>query len=160
RLYDQKKFDTHYIRDSFLDRGALGDVSETAASWSRLPALYDGVVEAAKKSFTGLGVRGWIMCHMSHSYHSGACLYFTFAICNPSSQPSIEQYDVVKSAIQQTFVDLGATLSHHHAVGVEHARWLPDDVSPAGVSMVRALFDGVDPTHNLNPGKIVGMDQR
>ena len=20
------------------------------------------------------------MCHLSHSYHSGACLYFTFAI--------------------------------------------------------------------------------
>ena len=35
-LYDQKKFDTPYIRDYLLDRGALGDVSETAAPWSAL----------------------------------------------------------------------------------------------------------------------------
>lgn len=30
-LYDQKKFDTPYIRDFLLDHGAAGDVSETAA---------------------------------------------------------------------------------------------------------------------------------
>src|SRR5690625_3398364 len=35
-MYDQKKFDTPYLRDFLLDRGALGDVSETAAPWSRL----------------------------------------------------------------------------------------------------------------------------
>ena len=32
-LYDQKKFDTPYIRDYLLDRGTLADVSETAAPW-------------------------------------------------------------------------------------------------------------------------------
>ena len=37
-LYDQKKFDTPYIRDYLLDRGVLGDVSETAAPWGALPA--------------------------------------------------------------------------------------------------------------------------
>ena len=31
KIYDQKKFDTPYIRDFLLDRGALADVSETAA---------------------------------------------------------------------------------------------------------------------------------
>ncbi len=35
-LYDQKKFDTPYIRDFLLDRGVLADVSETAAPWSEL----------------------------------------------------------------------------------------------------------------------------
>jgi alkyldihydroxyacetonephosphate synthase len=62
---------------------------------------------------------------------------------------------VVKSAIQQAFVDGGATLSHHHGVGTEHARWLAQDISPPGVAMLRGLFDGVDPGANLNPGKIV-----
>ena len=31
-LYDQKKFDTPYIRDFLLDRGALADVSETVGA--------------------------------------------------------------------------------------------------------------------------------
>jgi alkyldihydroxyacetonephosphate synthase len=159
-LYDQKKFDTPYIRDYLLDRGALADVSETSAPWSVLPVLYDNVMAAAHDAFADLGVRGYVMCHLSHSYHAGACLYFTFAFRPVPGSPGIDQYDRVKSAIQQTFVDSGATLSHHHAVGTEHARWLEEDISAPGVAMLRALFDGMDPGANLNPGKIVGPAER
>ncbi|MEA2385198.1 MAG: alkyldihydroxyacetonephosphate synthase [Solirubrobacteraceae bacterium] len=158
-LYDQKKFDTPYIRDYLLDRGALADVSETSAPWSVLPVLYDRVNAAAHGAFDALGVRGYIMCHLSHSYHAGACLYFTFAFKPAVASDGLEQYDRVKSAIQQTFVDCGATLSHHHAVGTEHAQWLEEDISAPGVAMLRALFEGVDPGANLNPGKIVATGE-
>lgn len=154
-LYDQKKFDTPYIRDFLLDHGALADVAETAAPWSVLPGLYDSVVHAARGAFAELGVRGYVMCHLSHSYHGGACLYFTFAFKPAPGSDDLAQYDVVKSAIQQAFVDGGATLSHHHAVGTEHARWLEQDISAPGVTLLRTLFDGIDPGANLNPGKIV-----
>src|SRR5699024_6218274 len=103
-LYDQKKFDTPYIRDFLLDRGAVADVSETAAPWSRLGALYDRVCEAAYRTYDELGVSGWIMCHLSHSYHSGACLYFTFAFAHDGRDP-LRQYTAVKHAIQQAFID-------------------------------------------------------
>jgi alkyldihydroxyacetonephosphate synthase len=159
-LYDQKKFDTPYIRDYLLDRGALADVSETSAPWSLLPELYDDVMAAARGAFERLGVNGYIMCHLSHSYHAGACLYFTFAIKPSGLREPLDEYDVVKAAIQQAFVDAGATLSHHHAVGTEHARWLEQDISAAGVAMVRALLDGIDPGANLNPGKIVAEPVR
>jgi alkyldihydroxyacetonephosphate synthase len=154
-LYDQKKFDTPYIRDYLLDRGALADVSETSAPWKALPTVYDNVMASARSAFADLGVHGYIMCHLSHSYHAGACLYFTFGFKPSGDREPLEEYDVVKSAIQQTFVDSGATLSHHHAVGTEHAEWLEQDISAPGVAMLRALFDGVDPGANLNPGKIV-----
>jgi alkyldihydroxyacetonephosphate synthase len=155
-LYDQKKFDTPYIRDFLLERGALADVSETAAPWSVLPGLYDNVIAGAQRAYDDLGVRGYTMCHLSHSYHAGACLYFTFGFVPSGDRDPLEQYDMVKSAMQQAFVDSGATLSHHHAVGTEHARWLEQDISAPGVAMLRALFDGLDPGANLNPGKIVG----
>jgi alkyldihydroxyacetonephosphate synthase len=154
-LYDQKKFDAPYIRDFLLDRGGLADVSETAAPWSRLFTLYDNVMASAHGAFDELGVTGYIMCHLSHSYHAGACLYFTFAFMPSAEEDGLRQYDRVKSAIQQTFIDSGATLSHHHAVGTEHARWLEEDISAPGVAMLHALFTGVDPGANLNPGKIV-----
>ncbi|HWT24071.1 MAG TPA: FAD-binding oxidoreductase [Solirubrobacteraceae bacterium] len=154
-LYDQKKFDTPYIRDFLLDRGGLADVSETSAPWSRLARVYENVTAAARGAFADLGVTGWIMCHLSHSYHAGACLYFTFALKPSGRRDPLEEYGRVKDAIQQTFVDSGATLSHHHAVGTEHARWLEEDISGPGVAMLRALFDGIDPGGNLNPGKIV-----
>jgi alkyldihydroxyacetonephosphate synthase len=153
-LYDQKKFDTPYLRDFLLDRGAIGDVSDTAAPWSKLKPLYNTVMAAANQAYAELGVVGWIMCHLSHSYHSGACLYFTFAFRHDNVDP-LGQYDRVKTAIQQAFVDSDATLSHHHAVGTEHAPWLEQDISAPGVHMIDGLFAAMDPGQNFNPGKIV-----
>lgn len=152
-LYDQKKFDTPYLRDFLLDRGAAGDVSETAAPWSKLLGVYNGVVEAANKAYDEIGTKGWIMCHLSHSYHSGACLYFTFAFV--AGEDMLTEYDVVKSAIQQAFVDGGGTISHHHGVGVEHSPWIEQDISVEGVAVMRGLFSAVDPGDNFNPGKVV-----
>ncbi|GAA3629704.1 FAD-binding oxidoreductase [Microlunatus ginsengisoli] len=154
QLYDQKKFDTPYIRDFLLDRHAVGDVSETAAPWSKLIPLYNAVRAAANDAFDKIGVKGWIMCHMSHSYHSGACLYFTFAYKHGEDEV-LAQYDIVKGAIQQAFVDNGGTLSHHHGVGVEHAPWMEQDISAAGVHFIDGLFSAVDPGQNFNPGKVV-----
>jgi len=152
-LYDQKKFDTPYLRDFLLDHGAAADVSETAAPWSKLNQIHDNVYAAAQGAYDQLGIKGWIMSHLSHSYHSGACLYFTFAFVH--GDDPIAQYDVVKSAIQQAFIDNDGTLSHHHAVGVEHSAWLEQDISAGGVSLMQGLFTSADPGNNLNPGKII-----
>jgi alkyldihydroxyacetonephosphate synthase len=99
---------------------------------------------AAEKVYAQLGVPGWIMCHLSHSYHSGACLYFTFAFKHNGVDP-IAQYEPLKNAIQQAFVDSDGTLSHHHAVGTEHAAWLEQDISAPGVHMIDGLFTAMDP---------------
>jgi alkyldihydroxyacetonephosphate synthase len=154
-LYDQKKFDTPYIRDFLLDWGAAADVSETAGPWSKLKDLYYNTVEAAESAYAEQGIEGgWIMCHLSHSYHSGACLYFTFAFVYGDREP-MPLYETVKSAIQQSFVDNEGTLSHHHAVGTEHSPWLAEDISPAGTKIMKGLFAAVDPGRNFNPGKIL-----
>jgi alkyldihydroxyacetonephosphate synthase len=153
-LYDQKKFDTPYLRDFLLDRGAAADVSETSAPWSKLLNVYNKTYEAANNAYAELGIKGWIMAHMSHSYHSGACLYFTFAFKH-GDEP-LKQYDVVKSAIQQAFIDADATISHHHGVGLEHAPWLEQDISASGFNVMQGLFESADPKSNFNPGKITG----
>jgi alkyldihydroxyacetonephosphate synthase len=153
-LYDQKKFDTPYLRDFLLDRGAAADVSETAAPWSRLNEIHDAVYAAADEAYERIGTPGWIMSHLSHSYHSGACLYFTFAFVH-DGENAIAQYDVVKRAIQQAFVDHGGTISHHHGVGREHAPWLEQDISTEGVALMQGLFTAADPKKNFNPDKVI-----
>jgi alkyldihydroxyacetonephosphate synthase len=160
-LYDQKKFDTPYIRDFLLDIGAIGDVSETAAPWSKLIDTYHAAQSAAHAAFRELDEKGFIMCHLSHSYHSGACLYFTFVLRlgDGDLDARLQRYWTVKNKIQQAFVDSGATLSHHHGVGTDHARWLPEDISEAGVDMMVALLRGVDPGRNLNPGTLIPADR-
>ena len=49
--------------------------------------LYNAVTAAANGAFAELGVQGYVMCHLSHSYHAGACLYFTFAFGATSRTP-------------------------------------------------------------------------
>ncbi|MGB8989202.1 MAG: FAD-linked oxidase C-terminal domain-containing protein, partial [Candidatus Sulfotelmatobacter sp.] len=56
--------------------------------------------------------------------------------------------------VQQSFIDHGATLSHHHAVGTEHLPWLTDDISPVGVIAVAAIKGGLDPGNVMNPGRL------
>lgn len=84
-------------------------------------------------------------------------MYFTFAFRHDGVDP-VAQYDVVKKAIQQSFVDAAGTLSHHHAVGVEHSQWLRQDISPAGADLLDNLFTAADPGDNFNPGKILPHD--
>jgi alkyldihydroxyacetonephosphate synthase len=47
----------------------------------------------------------------------------------------------------------GAALSHHHGVGLNRARFLPDALGPAFEVLV-ALKTVLDPHGILNPGKL------
>ena len=149
-LYDQKKYDVPYIRDFLLDIGVPADVSETATPWRYMVQMHDETVRRAEEALREAGVQGYVMCHLSHSYHSGACQYFTFAV-NDSSETMLDSYYKVKRAIQQSFMDNHGTVSHHHGVGAEHLPWLAEDISPVGVGFQQKLFAAVDPGRNLNP---------
>jgi hypothetical protein len=144
-----------YIRDYLLNRGVLADVSETSAPWGALPRLYDNVMAAARSARRAVRARRHHVPPFALLPRGSLPLLHVCAHPSERRDP-LEQYDLVKSPSQQTFIDSGATLLHHHAFGAEHARWLEEDISAPGVAMVRALFDRMDPGAKLNPfGKIV-----
>ena len=152
-LYDQKKFDTPYLRDFLLDRGAAGDVSETAMPWSKLNQVHDAVRRRGRQgASTSSASRAGSCRHLSHSYHSGACLYFTFAFV--MGDDPIGEYDVVKSAIQQAFIDNGGI-----AVAPPRRRRRARAVARAGhlgrraSRVMRGLFDGDRPGRELQPAQ-------
>lgn len=154
-IYDQKKFDTPYLRDFLMNYQVFGDVCDTGATWSKINEVHAKAFEAFYAAQEEQGLPGFMFCHMSHSYHAGACLYFTFAFPYSTDEQALEQYYAAKSAVQQTFVDLGSTVSHHHAVGTEHQPWITEDIGEVGTRMVQGLFADTDPGRNLNPGKVV-----
>ena len=49
----------------------------------------------------------------------------------------------------------GGTITHHHAVGRDHKRWLAEEIGPVGVEMLRAVKERIDPQGVLNPGILV-----
>jgi len=153
RAFHAGKYDFPYLRDFLLDRGILTDVSETATVWSRILPLYAASRRSIEAALAAESIGGWVGCHVSHTYHAGASLYFTFGFV-PKPGNELIRYLRVKRAAEDAFLENGATLSHHHAVGYEHLPWLEKEISPAGLKAIEALKDGLDPSHLMNPGRL------
>ncbi|HTW57851.1 MAG TPA: FAD-binding oxidoreductase [Terriglobales bacterium] len=153
KSFEATKYDFPYIRDFLLDRDVTTDVSETSTVWSNILPLYRGTIDTLGVSIAESGVRPWVGCHISHTYQCGASVYFTFGFKQQLGR-EMEQYLQVKRAVQQSFMDHGATLSHHHAVGTEHLPWLEADISPLGVRAVAAIKRELDPSNIMNPGRL------
>ena len=165
KSFESTKYDFPHIRDFLMDRGITTDVSETSTVWSNIIPLYRATTTAlraavldnkdrdSKGGDSKGGAKPWVGCHISHTYHSGASLYLTFGFRQQHGH-EMQQYLHAKRAVQQSFIDHGATLSHHHAVGTEHLPWLTDDISPVGVMAVAAIKGGLDPGNVMNPGRL------
>jgi len=154
RAWYRERFDLPYLRDLLLDRGVMVDTVETATTWDNLPHLYARVQQALVAAIESTGVQPWVMCHVSHAYPEGASLYYTF-LARQAPGHEIEQWQVVKQAATEAIVAGGGTLSHHHGVGLDHARWLEEEDGPAGVAVLRAIKGALDPAGIMNPGKLL-----
>ena len=157
--FDKSKFDFPHLRDFAMDRGLVGDISETATHWGNVENLYEKCREALFSAGGRIGKRMVAGCHVSHSYDTGCSLYFTFGWAEDAER-GFEDYLEIKSALQSAFVEHGGTLSHHHAVGTDHLPWLMEDVSPIGVEAMRALKAGLDAERIMNPGKLDPVDDQ
>jgi alkyldihydroxyacetonephosphate synthase len=129
-------------------RGFVVDTMEIAAAWSRLDAVYT----AATAALMAVPHARVASCHLSHSYSDGACLYFTFAATPPPD--AVEStYVALWDAGQQAVLASGGNLSHHHGVGLNRARFMPEALGPA-LDVLIAVKSALDPRAILNPGKL------
>jgi len=91
-------------------------------------------------------------CHLSHSYLDGACLYFTFAATPPRGEVE-STYVALWDAGQRAVFDHGGNLSHHHGVGLNRARFVPQALGSA-LPILQTLKTALDPKGIMNPGKM------
>lgn len=150
----KNRFRIPYLRDQLIARGMMVDTLETATVWSNLPALYRAITDALERSIAESGSKPLVMCHISHLYTSGASLYFTFAGLQQPGQ-EFEQWQKIKAAASDAIVEAGGTISHHHAVGRDHARWAHQEIGPLGTQTLRAVKRQLDPGGIMNPGKLI-----
>lgn len=153
QAFEKGKYDFPYLRDFAMDRGLVADVSETATVWENLLPLYNKTRTAITDAITQLGVKPWCGCHISHTYHTGASLYFTFAF--KADNNVLAHYDQVKQAAENAFMNYGGTVSHHHAIGYEHLAWIADDISLTGIKAIHGIKNAIDPKKIMNPGKLI-----
>ncbi len=143
-----------YLRDELMSIGVMVETLETAHTWSRLDELYRGVGEALRGA---VGERSIVMCHVSHAYPDGASLYFTF-LTRARPGEELEQWRAAKSAACDAIVTAEGTITHHHAVGRDHAPYMRAEVGELGLEALRAVKERLDPMGIMNPGKLLPAD--
>jgi alkyldihydroxyacetonephosphate synthase len=152
RRWIADRFRHPYLRDALLDRGIAVETVETAAPWSRLPALARDVRGSIEGALAAEGERGAVLCHVSHPYLDGASLYFTFFFrCPRDLDRAVGRWAALKRAATRAIVEGGGTVSHHHGVGSWHAPWLAREIGPEGIRLVRAAASALDPAGVMNP---------
>jgi alkyldihydroxyacetonephosphate synthase len=152
-----------YQQSPLFSAGAFVDTMEVATTWDRLDALYKSVRRAA-------GGLAFVLAHFSHAYLEGCSIYFTFIGLagapadevargtRDDAESDLEgaesRYDACWKAALSAVADEGATLSHHHGVGLAKQIFLPREHGE-GMRQLRALKSAFDPHGVLNPGKLL-----
>ena len=134
--------------EALISRGYVVDTMEVAGPWAALPGIFEAAIAAISAVPGTLAAS----CHQSHSYQTGGCLYFTFA-----GQVAPEERDAYYVAAwdagTRAVLEHGGALSHHHGIGLNRARFVPEALGDAFPTLV-ALKAALDPTGILNPGKL------
>jgi alkyldihydroxyacetonephosphate synthase len=154
RSWDRNRYAGPYLRDELMNLGVLVETLETAHTWSRLDELYRAVGSALRSA---LGERSIVFCHVSHAYADGASLYFTF-LTRARQGEELDQWRAAKTAACEAIVGCEGTITHHHAVGRDHAPYMPAEVGDLGIDVLRDAKERLDPAGIMNPGKLIPAD--
>jgi alkyldihydroxyacetonephosphate synthase len=147
------RFAAPYLRDELLTHGVMVETLETATQWSNLARLHRRVGEAIAGELRRGSGAGFVMCHVSHLYETGASLYFTFLTLRGDQE--IDRWRAVKRAAGDAIVSGGGTITHHHAIGRDHVAWMPAEIGETAIAALGALKQELDPRAIMNPGKLL-----
>ena len=119
-----------YLPRLMHTRAAMGIVSftfETAYTWDKFEAVDTEIlrrVREAQKEITGGGV---VCRRFSFLYPDGPAPYYS--VVAPSTlDKSLEDYEALSNVASDALSELGATITHHHAVGRNFRPWYDKEV--------------------------------
>jgi len=147
-----------YMRDTMILLGMVADTFETSITWDRFEDFHKGLMETGQAAIKKVCGAGRITCRFTHAYADGPAPYYTItAPGRPGAQ--MEQWDEIKAVATEAVIDLGGTITHHHAVGRDHRpgydRQRPDLFAKA----LAASKAELDPSGILNPGVLIDPRQ-
>ncbi|PJZ25216.1 alkylglycerone-phosphate synthase [Leptospira hartskeerlii] len=143
------RYNMPFLRNHVMQYGMGVDTMETSSTYDKLEDLHKAGIESLQNSIPG----SIAMCHLSHSYHEGACLYYTILFPMDAKKPE-EQWFKMKRSVSDTFTSFKAPISHHHGVGFDHKKWYESSLGKPGVEALNGLKKVLDQKEILNPGKL------
>ena len=150
------RFAAPYLRNALWDAGYAVDTLETATDWTRLPELAADLGRTLRHGLEASGERVHAFSHLSHAYPTGSSLYSTY-VFRLAADPdeTLERWRTLKSAASRVIVEHGATISHQHGVGVDHAPYLAAEKGPLGMEAIEAVVRTFDPDGRMARGALL-----
>lgn len=149
RRWMARRWDVSRKLPRVYEAGAWTDTMEVAIGWGGIERLHRAVRRA-------VAPHAFVMAHFSHAYPDGCSIYFTFLGAAQDPGEGISSYETTWEAALAAARREGATLSHHHGVGLLKAPWLEGEIGARGIGLLGALRRLCDPAGVCNPGKLVG----
>jgi alkyldihydroxyacetonephosphate synthase len=160
RRWIAERFRSPYLRNSLWETGYAVDTVETATDWAGLPGLARSVASALRGGLADEDERVHAFSHLSHVYPTGSSLYTTFVFrIAPDPDQTLVRWRRLKEAASRAIVAGGATISHQHGVGADHAPWLAAEKGTLGMTALEAVAGRFDPDGRMNPGRLLPRDR-
>ena len=134
--------------ETLISKGYVVDTMEISGPWRTLDDIY----AAATGAIGAVPGTMAVSAHQSHSYLTGACLYFTFAAKVEATERD-RYYIAAWDAGSRAVLANGGSLSHHHGVGLNRARFVSEALG-SGLDVFAAVKAALDPHGICNPGKL------
>ena len=122
---------------------------EVAGLWHSIADLHTAIGSVLEAYSTMWG------CHLSHPYRSGASLYFTFMVHDADDESARSSYRACWDAAVAATNGVGATMTHHHGVGILRAPYMLEELGITGLETLIAVKHALDPGGIMNPGKLI-----
>jgi len=146
-----------YIRDFGFKYYFIAESFETSVPWSNVLKLCTRVKEKLYNACKEHGVKfnPFISCRVTQTYDVGACVYFYFGFIYRDLPDPLGVYIDIETQAREEILKCGGSLSHHHGVGKLRKKWLPQTISPTGISMLKGIKQAVDPKNIFGNGNLV-----
>jgi alkyldihydroxyacetonephosphate synthase len=143
-----------YLQSALVSLGVVVDTFETACTWDRFEALHARVTEAVTEAMRAACGGGRISVRFTHVYPDGPAPYYTFLAPGRRGE-ELAQWQQIKRAASDALGEMGATITHHHAVGRLHRPWYDAQRPPLFAAALRAAKRAMDPAGVMNPGVLI-----
>ncbi len=148
KRWEKNRYSISYKQPRIFYAGGFVDTMEIATTWDRIVDLYYEVKKVIQD-------RAFLMAHFSHAYEDGCSIYFTIASKAKDYQDGIKNYDFIWKTALDTVVKMGATVSHHHGIGLSKVSHLKKQLGE-NVELYKILKKSFDPNNIMNRGKFFG----
>ena len=142
----------------FARKSAFGAIAQISPAY----LIVDGTVPRSKLAAT-LGAINQICAaqnlRVGYVFHAGDGNLHPLILFNPQDQDMVRRVHIAGQAVMELCVRQGGTITGEHGVGSEKMKYMPLMFSAAELRAMREIKDVFDPTHRLNPGKIIPETQ-